>query len=144
MTLQECIKDRIHKIEKEEEQYKKIKTMCIEIEEADYQFHTIDISTYFEKMNVINKEGFTMRNIKTSRTQKIVGAIISSIAFSFFFIFLVGTISYFQFTESDKMPWIIFWILIFVFCIPIFGIGGNLVKRIKEINGGEEDEASKY
>lgn len=144
LTLQECMKDRIQKIKEQEEKYESVKTMCMEISSSNDHFDSIDITKYFHTMNTLNKEGFTMRNIKTSRTKKIVGAIISSIAFSFFFIFLVGTISYFQFTESDKIPWIIFWILIFVFCIPIFGIGGNLIKRIKEINGGEEDEASKY
>ena len=144
LTLQECIKDRIHKIEKEEEQYKKIKTMCIEIEEADYQFHTIDISTYFEKMNVINKEGFTMRDMKTNKKNKIIGAILSSTLFSLFFVFIIGIMFYFQITEADKCPWLLFWFIIIMLFIPIVGIFINLINRIKEIKKGEEDEASKY
>lgn len=51
---------------------------------------------------------------------------------------------YFQLTESTKIPWIFFALLEFILLIPLTGIGYNLIVRIKEINGGEEDEASKY
>ena len=95
-------------------------------------------------MNILNKEGFTMRNIKTNKSKKIVGAVISSLIFGSFFIFLVGIISYFQFTEVEKMPWIVYIVLMVILCFPLVGMIVNLVSRIKEINGGEEDDASKY
>ena len=42
------------------------------------------------------------------------------------------------------MPWMLYWFMVLLFGVPIIGIIYNLVGRIKEINGGEEDEASKY
>lgn len=42
------------------------------------------------------------------------------------------------------MPWIIYSFIIFILIIPVISIVYNLVIRIKEIKGGEEDEASKY
>ena len=85
-----------------------------------------------------------MRNVHTKKSKKIRGAIVSSLVFSSFFLFLVGIISYFQFTEMDRIPWIIYIFLILLFLFRVVGIVYNLVIRIREIQGGEEDEASKY
>lgn len=144
LTLQDCMKERIKKIESEEDNYQKIKNMCIDISKSNESFQNIDITKYFEGVNILNKEGFTMRNIKTNKSKKIKGAIISSLIFSLFFIFIAVIITYFQFTELDKMPWILYIFIMVIFIFPIVGIVYNLIIRIKEINGGEEDEASKY
>lgn len=144
MTLSECMRDRIDKIEDLTNHYKKINEMCLEIVKNNDSIDSIDIDKYFLGMNVLNKEGFTMRDVRSNHPKKIRGAVLSSIIFSFFFIFMIVIFSYFQFTEADKMPWPIFFFMIFLFGIPVFGIFYNLVIRIKEIKGGEEDEASKY
>lgn len=144
LTLQDCMKERIKKIESEEDNYQKIKNMCIDISKSNESFQNIDITKYFEGVNILNKEGFTTRNIKTNKSKKIKGAIISSLIFSLFLIFIAVIITYFQFTELDKMPWILYIFIMIIFIFPIVGIVYNLIIRIKEINGGEEDEASKY
>lgn len=144
ITLEECMIGRIDKIDKEKEKYEKVKDMCLEIVSSNVTYENIDITKYFERVSVLNKEGFTMRNIKTNKTKKIVGAIVSSFIFSLFFLFIGGVITYFQITEAEKMPWFLFVFFMFIFLIPVFGIIYNLVNRIKEIKGGEEDEASKY
>ena len=144
LTLQECMESRIYKIKEQEEKYLKVKEMCMEIEESNDTFSNIDITQYFQSMNTLNKEGFTMRDVRRSKRKKITGAVLSSLIFGSFFIFLVSIITYFQVTEADKIPWLVYAFLMFLFGFPIVGIIVNLVNRIKEINGGEEDEASKY
>ena len=144
LTLQECMTDRIQKIEQEENNYQKIKEMCQEISKSKESYQEIDITKYFQEVNKLNKEGFTMRNIKTNKKKKIIGAILSSAIFSLFFLFIAGIITYFQVTEAEKMPWFLYSFLMLLFLFPLIGIIYNLIVRIKEINGGEEDEASKY
>lgn len=144
LSLSECLQDRIHKIDDEQDNYIKIKSMCEEIIRSNDEFNNIDITKYFQEVNILNKEGFTMRDVKTSKSKKIIGAIISSVIFGAFFIAMVSGITYFQLTEEDKMPWIVYGIVMCLFGFPIIGIVYNLVIRIKEILGGEEDEASKY
>ena len=144
MTLQECMEDRINKIKEEEKNYNKIKNICLEISKSNKSYNDIDITKYLEQINILNKKGFTMMNIKTNNQKKIIGAIISSSIFNLFFIFIIITITYFQLTESQKMPWFLFWFVIFILILPIISIIYNLIIRIKEINEGEEDEASKY
>lgn len=144
ITLQDCMDDRIKKITEQEKNYLKVKEMCQEIGKSKDTFSDIDITKYFQAMNTLNKEGFTLRNTKTSKGKKIFGACLSSLIFSIFFLFLIGIMSYFQFTEVDKLPWIVYIVLTVILSFPILGIVINLISRIKEIKGGEEDEASKY
>ena len=144
LSLQDCLKDRINKIEREEENYLKIKNMCFEIIKENASIENINISKYFSNMNILNKKGFTMRNTKTSKTKKIIAAILASLLFILFLGGILGMISYFQFTESTKIPWVIYFIIVLLFGLPLFGIIYNLFLRIKEILKGEEDEASKY
>jgi len=144
ISLKNCLEDRLAKIEREQEKYETIKSMCRQIIESECDFVKIEIETHFEKMNILGKEGFTLRDTKTSKGKKIFGAAISSIIFSMFFVFLIVLISYFQFTEPNKLPWLLYAFLMFVLGTPFTAIVINLISRIREILGGEEDEASKY
>ncbi len=144
ITLQECMTDRIYKIKEQVEKYQKVKEMCMDIESSSESFSDIDITNYFQSMNTLNKEGFTMRDVRTNKRKKITGALISSFIFSLLFIFLAVIMTYFQIVETDKLPWIVYAFFMLILVFPIVGIAVNLVIRIKEINGGEEDEASKY
>lgn len=144
ITLKECMIDRIDKIKKEEDKYKRVISMCTEISKSGYTYNDIDITKYFEEVNVLNKEGFTMRDVSSNKSKKIIGAICSSIVFSLFFVFMIGLFIYFQNTETEQLPWILFSFFMVIFGLPIVGIIYNLIIRIKEIKGGEEDEASKY
>ena len=85
-----------------------------------------------------------MRKDYYNKSEKIIGAILSSIIFSLFFVFMIVLFVYLQNAETDKLPWLLFWFFIIIFSLPIIGIIYNLIIRIKEIKGGEEDEASKY
>lgn len=144
ITLQLCMDEKIRQIEENEKRYIKVKKMCQEIRKNNDTLESIDITKYFQEMNTLNKEGFTLRNTKTTKSKKIIGAYISSLIFSLFFIFLIGLISYFQFRDEAKLPWLMYSILMFILGTPVLSIIYNLIARIKEILGGEEDEASKY
>ncbi len=144
LTLQDCMKERIKKIHEQKKKYDQVEKMCKEISISTEDFKTIDITKYFQEINTLNKEGFTMKKTHSNRAQKIRGAVISSIVFGSFFVFLIGIMTYFQITETENMPWIVYGFLMIILGLPLLGIVLNLISRIKEINGGEEDEASKY
>ncbi len=144
LSLEECLKDRITKIEKIEEKYINVKKLCEEIINSHVQFNNIVIDKYFNNVRVLNKEGFTMFKNNSNHKKQIIGAIIASLIFSAIFLFLIATISYFQITMEEKCPWFLFIFLLIILGVPVLGIVYNLVIRIKEILGGEEDEASKY
>ena len=144
ISLQECLMDRIRKIEDEEEMFHQVKKMCLDIIQTDASYHSLDIDNYFAFMNQLSKEGFLMRNVKVNHVKKIFGAVVSSLLFLSFFLFLAIMIIYFQFTETDKLPFLVFIAIMIILVFPILSIVINLIHRIKEIKGGEEDEASFY
>lgn len=144
LSLEDCLKNKLSSINNQITKYKEVCEMCNEIISKKESFDSLEITNYFQKMNTLNKEGFTMRDIKTNKRKKIVGACLSSSFFIIFFGFIIGIISYFQLTQDDKIPWIVYAFIIFLLITPLIGIIVNLISRIKEILGGEEDEASKY
>ena len=85
-----------------------------------------------------------MKNDNSSYFKKIFGAVVSSVLFISIFLFVAFTVIYFQVTETDKMPTFLFIVFLAFLLFPVISIIINLIFRIKEIKGGEEDEASKY
>lgn len=140
LSLQDCLRNQIETIELEEENYQKVKNMCLEIIESKDTYENIDITKYFQNINILNKEGFTMREIKSNKKKKIFGAVLSSLIFGILFLiptticFVTGYIQHYMF----------FYVFGLLCLIPFIAIIINLIKRIQEIIGGEEDEASKY
>ncbi len=76
--------------------------------------------------------------------KKILGAVLSSLVYTFFIVMYLTLIIYFQITETDKIPAFIFVLLVIVLSVPIIGIIINLIMRINEIKSGEEEKSSKY
>ncbi|MCM1052719.1 MAG: MerR family transcriptional regulator [Ruminococcus sp.] len=144
ITLEDCMKDRINKINSIEKSYEKIKNMCIEIIDNKDTYKNIDVTKYFNEVNILNKKGFSMKDISKRNKRKIEGAVLSSLMFSSIFIFLICVLTYGTFFVEDSIPIILYLFVMFILGMPILGIVINLAKRIKEIKGGEEDEASKY
>lgn len=118
--------------------------MCEELSENYIDLNELDIDKYLSHMNKLSKEGFIMNTKKDEKSKRILGALISGITFSLMFIIFLILITYFQFTESEKIPWILYLIIVLILLVPIISVLFNVIERIKEIKGGEEDEASKY
>ncbi len=144
ITLVELMNERMKKITEEMEDYEKIKSLCGNIIEENSSWENFDIELMSQEMNILNKKGVTMRDIKENHKSKIIGACLSSLLFSSFFAIILGIMVYFQITETEKCPWVIFVFLMGILIFPVIGALYNLVVRIHEIKGGEEDEASKY
>ncbi len=143
-TLKECLKNKITKIENYEKNLSGIKSMCKEISETNKTLSEIDIEKYLNHMNKLKKEGFIMNTKKDEKSKKILGTLVSGLTFASIFIIFTGLITYFQFTENGPIPWTIYLIIMLILLVPIISIVFNIIERIKEIKGGEEDEASKY
>ncbi len=143
LNLSDCLLDRIKKIESLEKNYQKIKLMCEEIINKKETFNNLDVTPYFECVRVMNKkERFTMNKNKVSKSKKIIGAVIASLVFSSMFIFLLWLLISMQMKAG--LPFALFAFILIILLLPIISICYNLVLRIKEIVGGEEDEACKY
>jgi len=143
ITLEKCLKEQLKKMEMLEKNFEKVKNMCSEIIDKKLEYDDMDIDKYFLEMNVLNKKGFTLKDEKKKDQKKILGACLSSLISSLFFIAMIALFTWVYVTEED-FPLLFYLFLIIIMIFPLLGIVVNLIKRIKEIKGGEENVASKY
>ena len=83
-----------------------------------------------------------MATKKKNRQKKRFGSLVSAVIVIAFMAAWMALLIWIKI--QDAMPNVIFYIMISVYILAIIGIIIALVQRLSEINGGEEDEASKY
>lgn len=83
-----------------------------------------------------------MATEKKNRQKKRFGSLVSAVIVIAFMAAWMALLIWIKI--QDAMPNVIFYITISVYILAIIGIIIALVQRLSEINGGEEDEASKY
>lgn len=141
LTLEDCM--RRHKIflEREEENIKQNKSICSQIEASGERLATLDTNKYFQMMQEMENEGVRFMNVKSvdkRRKAPIISAIVMIILMAAVIALLVWA------STVDPIP---IGILVIFIAMPIAVMIGVLLalrERMKQIEGGEEDAASKY
>ena len=143
-SLQFCLEQHLGELERRREGLVKIQEMCERLIAEHQSLDTLNAENCLEEIEQMEKEGARFMDIKKTdirkkrKTGAIAGAVIMTVlmAISVIFVLWVNT--------EDPMPFALLAILI---AIPVVITGGTLAAlagRMKEIEGGEEDEASKY
>lgn len=141
LTLEDCMMRHKIFLEREEENIRHSKSICVQIADGKEQFSTIDTEKYFSLMNDMEKEGVRFVNVKNTDKRK-SATIKSAVVMSIIMIALIALLIWAYITEP--LP-IIFFLIILAFPIAtIVGVWLALRERFKEIERGEEDEARKY
>lgn len=141
LTLEDCMMRHKIFLEREEENIRHSKSICIQIADGKEQFSTIDTEKYFSLMNDMEKEGVRFMNVKNTDKRK-TATIKAAVMMSVFMVALIALLIWAYITEP--LP-IIFFVIILAFPIAtIVGVWLALKERFKEIERGEEDEARKY
>ena len=143
-SLQICLEQHLKELEHRREGLMKMQEMCERLIAEHQSLDTLNAENCLEEIEQMEKEGARFMDVnktdirKKRKTGAIAGAVIMTVlmAISVVFVLWVNT--------EDPMPFALLAILI---AIPVVITGGTLAAlagRMKEIEGGEEDEASKY
>ena len=143
-SLQICLEQHLKELEHRREGLVKMQEMCERLIAEHQSLDTLNAENCLEEIEQMEKEGARFMDVKKTdirkkrKTGAIVGAMIMTVlmAISVVFVLWVNT--------EDPMP---FALLVILIAIPVVITGGTLAAlagRMKEIEGGEEDEASKY
>ena len=143
-SLQFCLEQHLGELERRREGLVKMQEMCERLITEHQSLDTLNAENCLEEIEQMEKEGARFMDVKKTdirkkrKTGAIAGAVIMTVlmAISVIFVLWVNT--------EDPMPFALLAILI---AIPVVITGGTLAAlagRMKEIEGGEEDEASKY
>ena len=143
-SLQICLEQHLKELEHRREGLAKMQEMCERLIAEHQSLDTLNAENCLEEIEQMEKEGAKFMNVnktdvhKKKRTGAIVGAAVMTV------LMLVTIIIVFWANAQDPIP---LGLLLLIAGIPAVIIAGTLIAlagRMKEIEGGEEDEASKY
>ena len=143
-SLCDCLEHHQDELERQKEGLTKMQTVSDQIIASRVSLENLATQSYLDQIEQMEKEGMDFMDVgkKDIRKEKRLGAIIAGILM--ILLMLVPAAAIIWATKVEQVP--IFVILVFT-VVPIvlaICILVALVGRIKEIEGGEEDEASKY
>ena len=143
-SLQICLEQHLKELEHRKEGLSKMQDMCERLILEHRSLESLNAEDCLEEIEQMEKEGAKFMNVnktdvhKKKRTGAIVGAAVMTV------LMLVTIIIVFWANAQDPIP---LGLLLLIAGIPAVIIAGTLIAlagRMKEIEGGEEDEASKY
>ncbi|MBR5740315.1 MAG: MerR family transcriptional regulator [Firmicutes bacterium] len=143
LSLNQCMADQMDVLTRRQTDLEHAKEICAELRNNAGELTDLDASGYLEEMQRLEKGGAHFMDVKKSDVKKTkTGAIIAAIVFIVFMLGMVLAMAWGQ--KTDPIPTGLF---IFLEAIPIAVIIGTviaLIQRMREIKGGELDEARKY
>ena len=143
-SLQICLEQHLKELEHRKEGLLKMQDMCERLILEHRSLESLNAEDCLEEIEQMEKEGAKFMNVnktdvhKKKRTGAIFGAAVMTV------LMLVTIIIVFWANAQDPIP---LGLLLLIAGIPAVIIAGTLIAlagRMKEIEGGEEDEASKY
>ena len=143
-SLQICLEQHLKELEHRKEGLSKMQDMCERLILEHRSLETLNAEDCLEEIEQMEKKGAKFMNVnktdvhKTRRNGAIIGAAVMIL------LMLVTIVIIFWANTVDPVP---LGMLLFITGIPVVIIVGTIIAlagRMKEIEGGEEDEASKY
>ena len=143
LSLDRCVRNRINELNNAGENIEHMKAICEMLAEDNEDLSSLDASKYLDKMKDLEKGGVRFMNVKLSDVRKRKnGAIIAAVVMVLFMICAIGLILWAD--SIDPAPKGVLILMVAIFGSIIVGVLIALGQRIKDLNGGELDEASKY
>ena len=138
VTLENCLEKYLDVLEKQKS------NLTEEIINQKCELNNLKTDEWLEKMENMEKEGIDFVNISKIdiHMKKKMGAIIGGAVMIVFMLFLIGMFLWGN--SVDPIPLGLLIVLVAIPVVIIVCIIGVLIGRIREIDGGEEDEAAKY
>ena len=144
VSMTDCLDRHISHFTHRQKELDIMKEMCKEIIEANAQFDNLQADSYLEDMRKLEKGGVKFMDVnKTDIKKSKRGPIIAATVSILFFVAMLGFIGWAEIADPETP--IGFVLIMFVlFIAMIVGTLIALKERLKEIEGGEINEARKY
>ena len=143
-SLQFCLEQHLGELERRREGLVKMQEMCQRLIAEHQSLDTLNAENCLEEIEQMEKEGAKFMNVNKTdvHNKKRKGAIIGAAVMTL--LMLLTIIIIFWANIQDPIPTGLFLLLEGIPIVIIVGTLIALAGRMKEIEGGEEDEASKY
>lgn len=143
-SLRGCLEYQVEEMERQKNNLAHIQNFCEELLDEDISLETLNAAQCLEQMEQLEKEGTNFMDIRKTdvHKKKIMGAVLGGGIMVALMAILIGNIIWGCLVDPVPAG-----VMLFMIGIPaavIIGVIAALIGRVKEIEGGEEDEASKY
>ena len=146
LTLADGARRHLIHLERQQHNLATTHALCQELVDAGEQLSTLDAGRYLERMEQMEQEGVRFVNIKKKDTvTRYLGAVIAAGVFAVLMAALMALMLWAAAADPAAAPPL--GLLIVLIAVPgafIIGVLLALWQRIKQIKGGEEDDASQY
>lgn len=143
LSLDACMQDRLRELDEVGRSIGHMKTICGLLAEEAEDLSAVDASLYLDRMKELEKGGASFMDVEKSDTKKRRnGAIIAAAAVILFMLAMIALIVWADGIDPAPKGVLIFFIA--VFGSIIVGVIIALSQRLREVKGGELDEARKY
>lgn len=119
-----------------------IQAACQTLEESGETLSTLDVAQWERHIEALEKGGTKFMNVSQDKRKKKTGPIVAAAVWIAFFAAILALLVWGY--TLDPFPWPIIALLAVIMTALIVGVVLALRERMKEIDGGEEDEALKY
>lgn len=144
VSMSDCLDRHISHYTHRQREMDIMKEMCKEIIEADVQFDNFKADSYLEGMRKLEKGGVKFMDVNKTDIKKTKrGPIIAATVSILFFIAMIVFIGWAEFTDPETPIGFVIAVVV-LFVAMIIGTIAALKERLKEIEGGEINEARKY
>lgn len=144
LSLQECLERHLRLLEKEQENLTNMETLANAILTQNPSLDTLQTDEWLEEMEKMEREGVDFVKVDKIdiHMKKKMGAVIGGILAIIFLLFPILLLLWAN--SQEPLPLGVLSLFIVIHAIIIICVLIVLKSRLKEIEGGEEDEAAKY
>ncbi|MBR0161071.1 MAG: MerR family transcriptional regulator [Oscillospiraceae bacterium] len=143
LSLSSCVSEQAKALEKRSRDFEKMQEICGQLADSGADLETLDSEDFLARMKTLEKGGVQFMDTNRADVRKRQwGAWISATVMVAFLVFFIAVILWGN--AQDPLPPVL---LVFILLIPVctvVGVGIALAQRMKELKGGELDEAGKY
>ena len=139
-TLESCMQHQRLELERRARDLEQISTVCTELAESGQTMDSMDVTAWEARITELERTGTRFMNVKNDRTKKILGPVLLT---ALLCLLLIGAeVLLAQALAADPAP--AGFLLLAVPPVIVIGLITALWMRVREIRGGEEDEAAQY
>ena len=144
LSFTECMEQQETRLGCEQRSLELTRELCSRLSLEVIEHEGLDAENYLEEIGRLEKEGTVFMDVNSSDVdrKKKYGAVISTVVVVALMVLIIGIVIWAN--MNDPIPFGVLAIILLIYGSIIVGVVIALTQRIKEIDKGEENEASKY
>ncbi len=143
LSLGDCLERRLAALNREEESLKHTRLICRMMQDDRTAFDGLDAARWLDQMETLEEGGTQFMNVEQTdlRKRKLVPVIAAAVTIAVMLAFLAA---FWWLNQLDPAPAPVLVIITVMPVLVMIGVVAACRERLKEIEGGEENEALKY